>query len=121
MKTLKDYVYVDNILPLDLCDEILKGIESEDRKWVKHSWHDESSNTTEEKFVGVDPNYKELDVLHHNLNDFSEIERNLIPFLVKSCEKYCEINSHNSEMVVSSLSNFRFNRYEKDSLMQKTL
>lgn len=119
MKNLEDFVYVSNVFSSEFCDNILNRIEREDRNWVKHTWYNESLHQRNEKFSGVDQDYKELDVLYHNNNNFTEIEQELIPFLVRSCEDYCEANSYDSQIVVSNLSNFRFNRYEEDTLMQK--
>lgn len=118
MKTIKDFVYVDNIFSKELCENVLFAIETEDKKWVEHSWHNESLNTITPKFNGIDQDYKELEVLYHNLNDFSSVEQLLLPSIVSACENYCKLNAHDSQMVLSSLSNFRFNRYHKDSLMQ---
>ena len=88
MKNLEDFVYVSNVFSSEFCDSILSRIESEDRNWVKHTWYNESLHRRNEKFSGVDQDYKELDVLYHNNNNFTEIEQELIPFLVRSCEDY---------------------------------
>lgn len=119
MRELKDFVFVDNIFSQELCETVLSAIESDDKKWVDHSWHNESMDLVNPKFNGASEEYKELEVLYHNLNDFSSVEQLLLPSIVNACKNYCNLNAHDSQMVLSSLSNFRFNRYPKDSQMQR--
>ena len=55
MKTIEDYIYIENHIPVELCEELVD--ECNKKEWKKHAWHSNYTN------ISTPEETKELDVM----------------------------------------------------------
>tara|TARA_R110002020_G_scaffold118237_1_gene270358 strand:+ start:1210 stop:1770 length:561 start_codon:yes stop_codon:yes gene_type:complete len=108
MKTIEDYIYVANHIPVKFCKELIK--ECNKKKWEKHQWNSYVTGTT---FSEKD---KELDVLFSS----QEQQNKIIPYLEKALEEYQIKNSWPGTDThwLSRCSPVRFNKYRVGNIMR---
>ena len=107
---INDYVYVTNILPKDLCQNIVEVISKRD--WSKHSWHNPVDNTK------ISEKTKELDV---QPTDY-ELQNKLTPYIIESARQYTQkykVDGEKTKQFLNKFSPARFNRYETGTIMRK--
>lgn len=111
MSTIKNYIYVKNHIPKEVCEELIdecnKGI------WEKHKWYYNvtgslTSDTT-----------KELDIMHSTPKQ----QAKMTPYIVKALEDYQEKHNVSGEKTegpwLSKISSIRFNRYTVGTKMKE--
>ena len=76
MNTIEDYIYVENHIPVEVCEELID--ECNKKKWKKHTWNNYASGTFESEET------KELDVMPCT----KEQQNKITPHLIKALEKY---------------------------------
>ena len=111
MSTIKNYIYVKNHIPKDVCealiDECNKGI------WQKHAWNNYATGTTSSEPT------KELDVM----NCTKEQQAKITPYLVQALGEYQEKHSVPGEKTqapwLHKFSPIRFNRYPVGTMMRE--
>ena len=111
MSTIKNYIYVKNHIPKELCEELIdecnKGI------WKKHTWNNYAEGTTTSEPT------KELDVM----NGTKEQQAKITPYLVKALGEYQEKHSAPGGKTqgpwLSKFSPIRFNRYVVGTMMRE--
>ena len=112
---LDECIYVaENIIPSDLCDSIIKDVET--REWEPHQWYyniDDSHHSEETK---------ELDIQFTNL----ELNKKLSPYVVEAGRKYNQNyaykhpNSYKrTGQMIYSFCPVRFNRYSPGQIMRQ--
>jgi len=114
ISNVKDYIRVDNIIPVDVCNELISTIDKS-LHWKKHEWQ-MYGKTIAPTF----PN-RDFDVLDAT----NEIQEMLYPYLSQAINNYNTIiskeNSFESFVSLSSVTRccqIRFNRYKKNTLMR---
>jgi len=111
MNTIKDYIYVKNHIPKELCKELIdecnKGV------WKKHTWSSYLSN--EETFKST----KELEVMGCTIEQREKIK----PYLNKALTEYQDKHSAPGEMTqgpwLNEFSPIRFNKYSVGTMMKE--
>jgi hypothetical protein len=114
ISNIKDYICVKNIIPTDVCNELIDTIDKS-LHWKKHQW----------QMYGkpVDPTFpnRDFDVLDAT----AEIQEMLYPYLSQAIQNYNTIiskeNSFESFISTASVTRccqVRFNRYKKNTLMR---
>jgi len=111
MSTIKNYIYVKNHMPKELCEELIdecnKGI------WQKHRWNNYATGT-----MTSEPT-KELDVM----NSTKEQQAKITPYLAKALGEYQEKVSKQGEKTgpgwLTKFSPIRFNRYPVGTMMRE--
>ena len=108
---LDECIYVaKNIIPADLCDAVIKDIET--RPWEPHSWY---SNKTSDpsKF----PEKMELDIQYAT----PELYKILSFFVIETGTKYNEIYSFKSKsgQIINHFTGIRLNRYAPGQIMRQ--
>ena len=101
---LKDYVKVYNVVPKEVCEQIVNAYEN-DEEWKTHSWY---NNVSDEK---KSHHSKELDVLYNKNLDV------LKQFLIISLQKYYDELKLTG--LVSNHSNIRLNKYKPGTIMSE--
>ena len=106
MKIL-DYVTIENIIPKDLCEIVLKEIQHK-KEWEQQSWYNNKNDTNHSEDT------KELDILFTT----PELQTILAPFIRTSIERYMKhIKSpHN---FIKTFTPIRFNRYATGQVMRR--
>jgi predicted 2-oxoglutarate/Fe(II)-dependent dioxygenase YbiX len=101
---LKNYVKVFNLVPPNLCNDIITDFDS-DSEWQTHTWY---NNVEDEK---KSQHQKELDVLYNkNLSVLG-------PYIAQALQNYyTELNLTN---LVSNYSNVRLNKYSTGTVMSE--
>ena len=110
MKTIEDYIYVENYIPTELCEELIDECNREE--WEKHTWH---SNYTG---ANISESTKELDVMRCT----REQQNKIVPYLAKALEDYQTKYSWPGEKTrppwLTKFSAIRFNKYEVGNTMR---
>ena len=108
MKTIEDYIYVANHIPVKFCKELIK--ECNKKKWKKHRWYNYFKDTVFSKKT------KEPDVLSCTPQQQDKIT----PYLEKALEEYQMKNSWPGTPThwLSRCSQVRFNKYEVGNTMR---
>lgn len=102
MKQLTDYIYVQSMVPLEVCAQVIDDLTA--KEWEPHYWHN-----MEGKFVdqNADPD---------TINDY-EIEKLLIPYINQALNNYLEqVKPHANEVQgtwVKTFCHLKFNRYSE--------
>ena len=102
-----DYVTVENIIPKDLCETVIKYIEHR-KEWSQHKWYSNDTNSRYSKET------KELDILYSD-----EITNSMLTTCIyTSINKYMAHigSSHN---FIKTFTPIRFNRYAEGQIMRK--
>ena len=76
MKTIEDYIYVENHIPVELCEKLID--ECNRKEWKKHIW-----NSYETGVYNSEPT-KELDIMPCT----QEQQNKITPYLTKALEDY---------------------------------
>lgn len=109
-KKVLDYVYVTNVIPKNICKEIIDSIDKRD--WEKHKWYDYGANTMKSE------DSKELDVQAIT----AEMQQSMTPILVKAYQEYnnkfADTRNTRLAQLATKFSPIRFNRYEKGTMMR---
>tara|TARA_R100001224_G_C3951999_1_gene126062 strand:- start:69 stop:617 length:549 start_codon:yes stop_codon:yes gene_type:complete len=105
MKNIKDFIMVKNIIPNNICKNIIKKINKEN--WSKHSWYNYADNKRSAE-------NKEFDVLR----SYEETQNILTPFIIKSIQEYEKFVGEEN-FLCSRFSKVRFNRYTKNTKIKK--
>ena len=108
---INDYIYTTNIIPKELCKNLIKQINK--KEWQKHTWHSvENDSYASEK-------EKELDVQPID----AEMQQQMTPYLVKAYHEYnskfADLNDDRLNNLATIFSSIRFNKYKKGTLMRK--
>ena len=110
MKTIEDYTYVENHIPVELCEELID--ECNRKEWKKHEWDNYATSTPTSEST------KELDVMACT----KEQQNKLTPHLVKALDEYQNKYSWPGEKTqppwLTKFSPIRFNKYEIGNLMR---
>ncbi len=109
---LKDFIHVERgIIPVDLCDYIIKDIET--RNWEPHTWYNNKANAygSEEK--------QELDVQ----GTTPELQQLLTPSILQAGtaynQKYAYQGCERTKSIMTKFSVIRFNRYTGGQIMRQ--
>ena len=109
---LKDLIHVEKgIIPANLCDYIIKDIET--RQWKPHTWYNAQADSygSEETM--------ELDVQ----NITSELQQLLTPIMIQAGgaynQKYSYKECERTRQMMNKFSAIRFNRYSSGQIMRQ--
>ena len=111
MSTIEDYIYVENHIPIEICEELID--ECNKKEWKKHQWNNyaEGISTSEET--------KELDVMPCTQDQ----QNRITPYLIKALEEYQVRYSTPGEKTqppwLTKFSPIRFNKYEVGNMMRE--
>lgn len=108
---LTDFVFHKNMIPTDLCNELISASQSSD--WSKHSWY----NVESDEHTSYED--KELDVLFPD----PEIANKLYEYITSAYEEYylaCEERTGQSVFAgaINQCCPPRFNRYNEGTTMR---
>ena len=110
MKTIEDYIYVKNHIPVELCEELIDECNS--REWKKHAWYNNYTGTR------LSEESKELDIMPCTQEQHNKIT----PYLTKPLEiyqmKYSWPGKNTRPFWLTKFSPIRFNRYEIGDTMR---
>ena len=110
MNTIEDYIYVENHIPIELCEALID--ECKKKEWKKHTWNDYTTG------ISISEETKELDVMPCT----QEQQNKITPYLIKALEDYQIKNSWPGEKTVppwlTKFSPIRFNKYEVGNTMR---
>lgn len=108
---LKDLIHVEkNIIPDNICDYVIKDIES--REWRPHTWYNSQSNTISNELS------MELDVQ----NTTEDLQKLLSPYIVEAGYFYNQkyhYKSDRTNQIINKFSKLRFNRYSPGQIMRQ--
>ena len=111
MSTIKNYIYVKNHIPKELCEELIK--ECNTRIWEKHKWNNYATGETSSEPT------KELDVMPCT----KEQQVKITPYLVDALNEYQKKHSMKTGKTqgpwLSKFSPIRFNRYPVGTMMRE--
>ena len=111
MNTIRDYIYVENHIPVELCESLID--ECNKKEWRKHAWNNYATGTNSSEPT------KELDVMTCT----REQQEKITPYLIKALEEYQIKHTWPGEKTqVPWLSKFRpirFNRYQVGTMMRE--
>jgi predicted 2-oxoglutarate/Fe(II)-dependent dioxygenase YbiX len=111
MNTIKDYIYVGNHIPVEVCETLID--ECNKKEWKKHKWNNYAAGT----FTSEET--KELDVMPCTQDQQNKIT----PYLTKALEEYQLKHSWPGEKTqppwLTKFSPIRFNKYEVGNMMRE--
>ena len=111
MNTIEDYIYVENHIPVELCETLID--ECNKKEWEKHTWDNYATGTR------ISEETKELDVMPCTQDQQNKIT----PYLIKALEEYQVKHSTPGENTQSpwltKFSPIRFNKYEVGNTMRQ--
>ena len=111
MNTIEDYIYVENHIPVELCEALID--ECNKKEWKKHAWNSYATGIS-----NSEPE-KELDVM----NGTQEQQNKITPYLVKALEeyqiKYSVPGQKTQPPWLTKFSPIRFNKYEVGNTMRE--
>ena len=111
MDKVSDYIFVTNVIPQHICQEVLEEIKN--KAWKPHTWYNYSADNFKSE-----PE-KELDTL----NTTQALQDKLAPFICQSVEEYMmKFAKQEDERIKSFIQTFtpiRFNRYRTGTMMRK--
>ncbi len=110
--TLKDTIHVERgIIPANLCDYIVKDIET--REWKPHTWYNNTSNSYGSEAT------MELDVQPTT----PELQQLLTPIIIQAGaiynQKYAWLKSERTQQIMNKFTAIRFNRYQPGQIMRQ--
>ena len=76
MNTIEDYIYIENHIPVELCEALID--ECNKKEWKKHKWNNYGAGTFQSEET------KELDVISCT----QEQQNKITPHLIKALEEY---------------------------------
>ena len=102
------------IIPADLCDTVVKDIET--REWQPHRWYINSKNRSHSEET------KELDIQHTTL----ELHKTLSYFVIEAGRQYNQNYAYQhpscierTGQMITQFSSIRFNRYSPGQIMRQ--
>jgi len=111
MSTIKDYIYVENHIPAEVCEQLID--ECNKKEWQKHTWNNYAAGTFQSE------KEKELDVMPCT----KEQQNKITPYLVKALEEYQLKHSTPGDKTqgpwLTKFSPIRFNKYEVGTMMRE--
>jgi len=111
MNTIEDYIYVENHIPVELCEALID--ECNKKEWKKHKWNNYGAGTFQSEET------KELDVISCT----QEQQNKITPHLIKALEEYqvrCSTpGQKTSPPWLTKFSPIRFNKYEVGNMMRE--
>jgi predicted 2-oxoglutarate/Fe(II)-dependent dioxygenase YbiX len=111
MDKVSDFIYVQNVIPQQVCQDILNEIRS--KPWQKHSWYNYSAS-----HYKSEPE-KELDTQ----NCTEAMQEKLMPFIFQIIEQYmikfAPQEGDRLRSFVNTFTPIRFNRYLPGTMMRK--
>ena len=110
MKKIEDYIFVENIIPKNICEELIN--ECNKRDWKKHTWNSYAEGTN------LSEPTKELD----SMPCTQEQQDKITPYLLKALEKYqikVGIPGEKTQSFLTILSPIKFNKYEVGTMMRE--
>ena len=111
MKTIEDYISVENYIPTEVCEELIDECNKKD--WQKHTWNNYAQGTT------LSEPTKELDVMPCT----QEQQNKITPYLLKALEDYqikVSVPGEKTEgLWLTKFSPIRFNKYEIGTMMRE--
>ena len=111
MKTIEDYIYVENHIPVELCESLVD--ECNKKEWKKHQWNDYATGTFESMPT------KELDVMPCTQEQQDKITPHLAKALKEYQEKYSTEGGKTGTQWLTKFSPIRFNKYVIGTTMRK--
>ena len=111
MTSITDYIVVKNIIPKEVCKNIISNLE-ENKPWEKHNWYDSVNDLRYTK------NTMELDVM--TITD--ELSKVLNPMINNAYKDYVNQfngSGENTKNFINYFTPIRFNRYEVGTKMRK--
>ena len=110
MKTIEDYISVENTIPKNICEELID--ECNKKEWKKHTWHNYAAGTHNSEPT------KELDVMPCT----QEQQDKITPYLLKALEDYqikvC-VPGEKTQSFLTIFSPIKFNKYEVGTMMRE--
>ena len=110
MKTIEDYIYVENHIPVEICESLVD--ECNKKEWKKHAWNNYGTGDD------ISEPTKELDVMACT----QEQQNKITPCLKEALENYQVKYSWPGEKTqppwLSKFSPIRFNKYEVGNTMR---
>ena len=111
MNTIEDYIYIENHIPVELCEALID--ECNKKEWKKHKWNNYGAGTFQSEET------KELDVISCT----QEQQNKITPHLIKALEEYqirCSTpGQKTSPPWLTKFSPIRFNKYEVGNMMRE--
>ena len=111
MNTIEDYIYIENHIPVELCEALID--ECNKKEWKKHKWNNYGAGTFQSEET------KELDVISCT----QEQQNKITPHLIKALEEYQIICSTPGQKTsppwLTKFSPIRFNKYEVGNMMRE--
>lgn len=115
MENLKDFIRIENIIPADFCDELVKEI-ANSPDWNKHSYHPGFARPTATHFPPTEFEFLDAE---------EKLSLRLMPYVEKAMRSYNKfINDNNSfpgydaETGVTICTPIRFNRCKIHTLVE---
>lgn len=109
---VSDYIFVTNVIPKNICENIIEEIESK-HPWRPHEWYNPLEGTMKSEET------MELDVTNSSV----EIQTILTPHIIEAGRQYNETFAYtDTEKTIQIINKFcpiRFNRYSKNQIMRK--
>ena len=106
MKIL-DYVTIENLIPKDVCETVIKEIEHRE-EWKPHEWYNNISDSRYSEET------KELDILATE----AKTQEMMTPFILQSIEMYMA-HIESSKTIIKTFTPIRFNRYAEGQVMRR--
>ena len=111
MKTIEDYIYVENHIPVEICESLVD--ECNKKEWKKHTWHSNYTN------IATSESTKELDVMPCTQEQQNKITPHLVKALEEYQEKYSVPGDKTGTRWLTKFSPIRFNKYVIGTMMRK--
>ncbi len=115
MEKIIDFVQIENVIPPEFCDELVKEI-SDDPNWQKHSYHPGFARPTAVHFPPTDFEFLDAE---------EQLSLKLMPYVERAVRSYNSFinknNSfpgYNSETGVTTCTPIRFNRCKIHTLVE---
>tara|TARA_Y100001963_G_scaffold157276_1_gene253043 strand:- start:841 stop:1413 length:573 start_codon:yes stop_codon:yes gene_type:complete len=113
MEKVSDYVLVQNLIPNNLCKELIIETSKPDFKWSQHAWHTYGRDDyTSEKT-------KELEIVSSTQEQFQKLGKYLGEALRAYQEKYRTQNEKTGNGFIHHISQVRFNKYTPGTKMRE--
>ena len=110
MNTIEDYIYIENHIPVELCEALID--ECNRNEWKKHIWDNYDGTSTSEKT-------KELDVMSCTQDQ----QNRITPYLAQALKDYQIKHSWPGQKTsppwLTNFSPLRFNKYEVGTMMRE--
>lgn len=110
MKTIEDYISVENTIPKNICKELID--ECNKKNWQKHTWNNYAKGTNFSEPT------KELDMMACT----QEQQDKITPYLLEALDRYqikVSVPGEKTQGFLTKFSPIRFNKYEVGTLMRE--